>query len=442
MHLGPHHFQAQARYFEDAVHFAASALWFAGYGLAACELDAEAVHNGTLSLIRARGLMPDGLAFEMPDCDPLPPPRNISELFPPLAEKLTVLLGIPAWRPNAANCAAPDAPSGLSARYLSEAQPVPDENTGRDEKPVHFGRKNFRFCLENEASEDLVTLPVARVKRSGAGHFVYDPDFIPPCLRITASERLMGMLRRLIDILGEKSEALRRAPARGGEMASAFSQQEVAGFWFLHCVNSSLARLRDLYLARRGHPEEVFVELSRLAGSLCTFGLDSHPMSLPLYDHGRLEECFGDLDRHIRFHLEAFLPTHCVTIPLKPAGNFFFEGEVADQRCLGRARWILSIRSRMGEADLIRLTPQLVKVCSREFVPKLVQRALPGMPLNHLPVPPSAVAPRVDCQYFGLSRSGPCWDHIVKTRAVGIYVPGEFPEPEIGLHVILESQEQ
>ena len=75
MYLGPHHFQAQARYFEDSIHFAASSLWFAGYGLAACELDAEAIHNGTLALIRARGIMPDGLAFEMPDCDALPSPR-------------------------------------------------------------------------------------------------------------------------------------------------------------------------------------------------------------------------------------------------------------------------------------------------------------------------------------------------------------------------------
>ncbi len=441
MHLGPHHFQAQARYFEDAIQFAASSLWYAGYGLASCELDAEAMHNGTLSLIRARGLMPDGLTFEMPDCDPLPAPRNISELFPPLADKLTVHLGIPAYRPNAVNCLPPGAAADLRSRYSSETQQVPDENTGRDEKPVFFGRKNLCFHLENEVAEDLVTLPLARVKRSGAGHFAYDPDFIPPCLQITASERLMGMLRRLIDILGEKSEAFRRTPARGGEMATGFSQQEVASFWFLHCVNSSLARLRNLCLAKRGHPEEAFVELSRLAGALCTFGLDSHPASLPLYDHQRLEECFGDLDRHIRFHLESIIPTNCITIPLRAAGDFFFEGEVADQRCLGRARWILSIRSRMGEADLIRLTPQLVKVCSKEFTPKLVQRALPGMPMTHLPAPPSAVAPKVEWQYFGLSRSGPCWDHIVKTREVGVYVPGEFPEAEIGLHIILESQE-
>lgn len=322
---------------------------------------------------------------------------------------------------------------------MAERRQVPDDNTGRDEKAVDVCRKSLRFYLENEISEALVTFPLVRVKRSGAGHFEYDPDFIPPCLQITGSERLMAILRRLIEILGEKSDALRRAPAGGGEMAAAFSQQDVASFWFLHCVNSSLARLRNICYSKRGHPEEAFVELLRLAGALCTFGLESHPGSLPLYDHQQLEECFGALDRHIRFHLETVVPTNSVTIPLKAAGDYYLQGEVTDQRCLGRARWIFSIRSRMGEADLIRLTPQLIKVCSMEFVAKLVQRALPGMAMTHLPVPPAAVSPRVDWQYFGLSRSGPCWEHIVKSREVGVYVPGEFSEPEIALHVILES---
>jgi type VI secretion system protein ImpJ len=433
MHLGPHHFQAQARYFEDSIRFAASSLWFAAYGMSACELDAEAITNGTVSLVRARGIMPDGLAFEMPDCDPLPAVRNITESFPPLAESLTISLGVPTYRPNGVNC------GPAEARFSVEEQTLSDENTGRDEKPVALGRKNIGFYLENETNDGLTLLPIARVKRGSAGRFAFDQEFIPPCLQITASERLMSILRRLLDILGEKSESFRRASARGGEMSATYSQQEVATFWFLHCVNSSLVRLRNICSAKRGHPEEAFAELSRLGGALCTFGLDSNAANLPLYNHDQLEECFGEMDRHIRFQLETIIPTNCISIPLAPSGNFFFSGEVADQRCLGRARWIFSIRGRMGEADLIRLAPQLIKFCSKEFVPKLVQRALPGMTMTHLPVPPAAVAPKVECQYFGLSRSGPCWEHIVKSREVGVYVPGEFPEAEIGLHVILES---
>src|ERR1700693_5800378 len=77
MYLGPHHLQVQGRYFEDSIQFATSSLWFAAYGLAGVELDADALHNGTLSLLHARGIFPDGLPFNMPEGEAPPPaPRR------------------------------------------------------------------------------------------------------------------------------------------------------------------------------------------------------------------------------------------------------------------------------------------------------------------------------------------------------------------------------
>ena len=55
MYLGPHHFQVQSRYFEDSIQFATSSLWFSAYGLAGVDLDANALENGTVSLIHAMG---------------------------------------------------------------------------------------------------------------------------------------------------------------------------------------------------------------------------------------------------------------------------------------------------------------------------------------------------------------------------------------------------
>lgn len=440
MHLAPHHFQVQARYFEDAVHFTTSALHYASYGFAGAELDAEALQNGTVAVTHARGLFPDGLPFHMPESDPLPAPRSITDLFSPVKERLTVFLGIPRYRPEAVNFAPAGAPaSEITTRYAAAAQLMHDENTGLDDKPIELGRKNIRILLEDEINEDIVALPVARVMRDGAGHFIYDDQFVPPCLRLSANQRLMLILRRLIEILEEKSSLLARTKHDSGGMATAFSQREVSSFWFLHCVNSGLAALRNLYLTKRGHPEEAFVELSRLAGALCTFGLESHPAKLPLYNHDRLEQCFGDLDEHIRFHLESVIPTNCITIPLAPGEDYYYTAEIGDQRCLGRSRWIFSIRAKMGEADLIAAVPALVKICSLEFITKLVQRALPGLTLTHMSVPPTAVSPRVDHQYFTVTKAGPCWDHIVHTRQVGVYVPEELPDPEITLNVILES---
>jgi type VI secretion system protein ImpJ len=264
--------------------------------------------------------------------------------------------------------------------------------------------------------------------------------FIPPLLEISGSKSLMTMVQRLIEILDEKAATISRGSSRGAQIGTEFSTREIANFWLLHAINSALPPLRHQLIAKHGHPEELFVEMSRLAGALCTFALDSHPRTLPLYDHLRLSECFDELERHIRLHLETIVPTNCLSIPLKPAGDYYYEGEVTDQRCLGRSRWVFAIHSDMGEAELMARTPQLIKICTPPFVRELVKRALPGMALTHLPIPPPAISTRVETQYFGISRSGPCWDHMVKARQVGVYIPGEFPNPEVEILVVLDNQ--
>jgi type VI secretion system protein ImpJ len=179
--------------------------------------------------------------------------------------------------------------------------------------------------------------------------------------------------------------------------------------------------------------------MSRLGGALCTFGLNSHPQELPGYDHDDLEKCFSALNSHIRAHLELVVPSNCVQIPLTLSGKNFRNGDVSDQRCLDRARWVLAVRANTGEAEVITKTPRVVKVCSKDLLPELVKTALPGLGLSHLPVPPSAIAPKVEFQYFGISRTGSSWEHIVQTRKVGIYIPDELPGAEIELLVVLDS---
>ncbi len=439
MYLGPHHFQVQSQSFEDLVHFSTSSLWFAPYGVISSKLDPDALKNGMLSLVHARGLFPDGLAFQMPDADAAPPVLNINDLFSSTRESLLVLLAVPARRPEGPNCALDSEPAQPDLRFKAELLTLPDENTGRDEKQIQVGRKNIRFVVETQDHQGLVTLPVARVLRDGSGRFAFDASFIPPCLQISASERLLVIARTLVDILDEKSASLSRARRTTAQGRAGYSSEEIASFWFVHTVNESLSVLRHLSVSERGHPEQLYLEMSRLAGALCTFGLDSHPEMLPAYNHDDLEKCFGPLNQHIRAHLELVVPSNCVQIALVLAGRNFRNGDVLDQRCLDRARWILAVRADTGEAEIIAKTPRLIKVCSKDLLPELVKTALPGLGLVHLPIPPSAIAPKVEFQYFGISRTGSSWEHIVQTRKVGVYVPDDLPAAEIELLVVLES---
>ena len=95
----------------------------------------------------------------------------------------------------------------------------------------------------------------------------------------------MLLMQRLIEILDDKSVTINHGARNTSGGRAEFSTRQIASFWLMHAVNSALAPLRHQFIAKRGHPEELFVELSRLAGALCTFALDSHPRDLPLYDH-------------------------------------------------------------------------------------------------------------------------------------------------------------
>jgi type VI secretion system protein ImpJ len=184
--------------------------------------------------------------------------------------------------------------------------------------------------------------------------------------------------------------------------------------------------------------------MARLAGALCTFALDAHPRSIPAYDHDRPDQCFAELDRQIRAHLEIIIPTNCVTIPLMQRNQFLHVGAVSDRRCFGRSEWILGIRSEASRADVISKVPRLVKLCSSRHVERLFKEALPGLTLQHLPSPPAAVSPRVGTEYFTVGRRGDhstqaCWTAITQTNEVGVYVPGAFPGAELELMVVLEG---
>lgn len=448
MHLAQHHFQAQSRHAEDAIHFALSQLFPFPYGLSSVTLDADALRNGSVSLLNASGILPDGLAFQIPDSDPAPPARDLTSVFSPTQESHLVHLALPAFRPNGANCLLPDgagAGGGSTGgaehpsrpRFRLETLRMIDETAGRDEQPVGVGLRNFSLLLDIELAEGDVSLPIARVRRDVSGHLVYDPGFIPPLLQVGASERLLWLLRRLVEILDVKGETI--GGRRRGSSLGEFAAQEVASFWLLNAIHSSLPALRHQLETRRGSPEALYVEMARLAGSLCTFALHSHPRTLPAYDHDNLEETFGALERHIREHLDVVIPESCLTLPLTRESPVLHTAAITDARMLGRSTWILGVRSSLTPGETARRVPQFGKVCSHRFILQLVERALPGLAMEHIQVPPAAISPRSDTAYFSLARSGPCWDTIIQSREMGAYLPDAVPDAEVELLVLLDG---
>ena len=442
MYLMPQHFQAQDEYFEQSLHFRANASSFANWGLSGVSVDEASLVNGLFTLRHCEGILPDGLTFEMPTTDELPAGRPVEEMFPPTQATLDVYLAIPQARPSTRNFAivskSTESTNGqVSTRYLAETRSVVDATMGSDEKPIQVGRKSFRLLFGGENLEGFTCMRVAQITRTPAGTYALSPKFIPPLLDIVASDYLMMLARRQVEVLTAKSTSLTLPRKQRGRDVADFTTTEVANFWLLHTVNSYLPELKHIWKVRRGHPDVLYRAMLRLAGALTTFTMTQSARDLPDYDHDDLGECFTALDVKIRDLLETVLPSKCMTIPLQLTERLVWSGSIPDERYLKDSQFILSVSASMPVDELIAKVPQLAKVSSPNEINRLVRNSLPGLVLRHLPAPPAAVPVKLDNQYFSIVQSGSLWDGVAQSRAVSVFVPGEIANPKMELLVVL-----
>ncbi len=454
MYLAPHHFQAQRRHCEDMIATTLDALFPFAYGVTSASLDTEALASGTLALAFARGILPDGTVVSVPDADAAPAPTPLAPRFAPDRESHLVYLALPSWSDTTGNVRSTDGAAAMRdaitdaaspMRYVERIATVRDETVGEESTEVHFAAKQLQLVLDTELAPNAVSIPLARVRRNDIGQFVTDPDFVPPCLKIGASARLVEILRQIVGMADAKGRALSaslEAPvpgARGGAPA-AYLGNELATRWLLHAVRSAEAPLRHLLASRSAHPEQLWLELSQLAGALCTFSLSVQARDLPTYDHDDLATCFGLLERHIRSHLDVIISANTVAVPLTRVSDVLFAATVSDPRCYeAGARWFLGVRSSLSAVQTLSHVQQFLKVCASKFVLELVRRAYPGFTLEHVPSPPAALAPRADLAYFEISLSGPCEVALRETRELGAYVPDALPDAVLEVSVLIPA---
>ncbi len=438
MHLAPHHFQAQSRFFEDSVRFLADCFSQFHFGYLSLEIDETQLQAGEFLVHHAEGVMPDGLIFEILEGDDPQLSRSVADIFPQTGQPLMLYLAIPSSRDDRPNVATRAQSCGYSAaRFRADSVEVNDFNTGQDPKQIKLLNHNIRVAAEDEIAEGDVSLALARILRNGKGQYVLDSEFVPPCMQVAASPRLEQLLARLLEILAEKSRnlTLRRFTAASSEVRK--DSRELVEFWLLHAVNSALPAVRSWRHARRTHPAQIYLTLSQLAGALCTFGPESQATDLPVYDHLALGNCFAALDEHIRRHLEISLPTNCLTIPLERMNNLFLQGAITDPRCFEESSWVLAIRADVPETSLISDSPSLVKISAKDWIERVVRSSVPGAPLMHLPVPPAAVPTQFGTVFFAIDQNHRLFDPIRAHKDVGIYVPGELANSEVKLFVVV-----
>jgi type VI secretion system protein ImpJ len=131
------------------------------------------------------------------------------------------------------------------------------------------------------------------------------------------------------------------------------------------------------------------------------------------------------------------VPSNFVSLPLKLVQPSIYATSIDRDDYLTNTRMYLAIKAETGQADVIAKTPHLIKVASVDQVEYLVQQALPGVLLTHVPTPPNAIPVKLGYQYFSLTPQGIPWESIGKSRNLAAFAPEDFPNPQMELLILL-----
>lgn len=429
--LRPQHFQRQDAYHEARLQDLAAAVHPYAWGVRQARFDLQSLASGTLRAQQLSAIFPDGEMYAAPGDDELPEALSLTDL-PAGLPSTTIHLALPLLKEYGGNCAA-QADGAIVTRYTQSNRPTPDLYTDAGEAELSYLRKTVRLLTDDEPRDPYVTVPVARVRRTATGGFELDETFVAPSLCLAASPVLQAQLRRLLDSLQAKTDALYGLHREPSQSVIEFRSGDIASFWLLHTANAAFAALSHLFRHPGLHPERLHQELLRLAGGLLTFSKSYSLADLPIYQHGNPEAGLNRLFEIIRELLDTVISARYFSIALSEVKPSFHLGRLDSQRIDEQSAFYLSVAADLPGPELVQSVPVRFKVGAPDDVEKCVLSALPGVKLTHAAQVPAAIPVRPGSYYFAIEPRGPLYERMLKSQSLMIYVPGGMRDLKLEL---------
>jgi len=429
--LRPQHFQRQDAYHESRVFESVQAVQPYNWGVRSVRFDLDALSSNVLRATELSLVFSDGELYSAPQADELPPPISLDTL-PDGVNEVTFYLVLHPLHHSGKNYAA-DINSGFVSRFVSEQTSTPDLFTDAVEADLTFLKKTVKLIAHSEPRDQLLSIPLVRVRRTTTAGFELDEDFVPPILSISASPFVFQRLRRLIDALQAKVNALfgfHREPTKN---IIEFRSGDIASFWLLHTASAAYAALNHLFQHPVLHPERLYQELLRLAGALMTFSKGYTLADLPVYRHDDPGPAFARLDFILRELLETVISTRYFAIALEEVRPSFHQGRLDSGKIDDKTTFYIAVSADMPAVELVEAVPARFKVGAPDDVDKLVLSAMPGVVLTYTPQIPPAIPVRPGVCYFELETRGALYERMLQSQSAQIYTPSGIKNLEIEL---------
>lgn len=436
--LSPQQFQQQSEW-ESFRSVGVSALRSPfPWGVEKVAFDDSLLSCGLIQVRQLRLWLPDGTLVDTLNSDLPPEPR---ELVPGnLADQdtVTVLLALPLMQPGRVNVQQETSVPERPLRYREQWTTVADA-FGHEEESMAVALFNLAIRFLHEKNESWTTCAVARLVRDGLGGWRQDPTFIPPMALFSASPVLRERLVLLNRQLRSRRQRLMSMRRESNERLADFAVADVSLFWLLNALNSHARVLTEYERFPARHPEQIWAEMARLAGSMLTFSLDSDLDAIPGYDHTEPANTFPPLFDLITGLLEASLPSRVIALEMSHPDEQTWKASLHDVRLREEADLYLSVRSDIPAWQIADRFPALCKAGSPDEVNEIYSAALKGITLIAMDRVPAALPVRLENQYFALDMESAAAREMLDQGVCMFYVPALLGALELELFAVLRS---
>jgi type VI secretion system protein ImpJ len=263
---------------------------------------------------------------------------------------------------------------------------------------------------------------------------VLSKRYIPPCLSIYASPVLSGLLREIRDLLTAKGRELTEYKQQRRVHTIEMGSRDTVYLLMMQMVNRYIPLFHHYLEVTETHPYPLYALLRQMIGEFSTFSETVSVLGgpLPAYRHDQLWECFDSAMRVAKELLSEFTKGPEYVVPLVFDGEYFSAS--LDKRFFeGNNHYYLSVKADLPPREIERLLTGTGKVCSREEIEVLRQRALPGLGVRYLETPPEELPRRAHCNYFEIDHRGHVWNRIEQRQniAISCQLPSEKTEMQL-----------
>jgi type VI secretion system protein ImpJ len=449
--LQPHHFQQLDLYYQSLLtpyhQFLQPHLW----GVGSMQIQESALGNRSFSLTEGEFLFPDGTHILLPG-NAVVEPRSFDEAWLEGEKPLGVFLGLRRLNEVGENVTVASSLENLgdvTTRFATTAdsEDTVDLHQGGPEAQLKRLFYVLKIFWESETDQlgDYVLIPLARLQRFGEDITVSE-QFVPPSLAIANSTVLFKLVSEIRDQIASRGNQLENYKRERGIHTAEFGARDMVYLLALRSLNRYTSLLFHLTESGRVHPWSVYGVVRQLIGELSSFSeqisvtgeTSEGDKLLPSYDHRDLWECFSAARALVTRLLDEITAGPEYVLQLLFDGTYFGT-DLGPAMFEGRNRYYLVFETEEEPQSVLQALDTISKISVRETLPILIARALPGIKLQYLQIPPQELPRRARSLYFQIDHHSDQWAQVEKNRNLALYWDSAPEDLKVELMIVGRS---